>query len=177
MSARTDQLLDAVAEVQAARAPQGGAARAGRVFAVVLLALFLLALLGAVAFGTSVYRRLNERSADAADARSPLGVVVNAARATDAPGSVERGEGPEGDALVLVERLDTGTYETRFFLCDGWLVEQYAVAGSPYETDGATWLAETGSFSFELDDGMLTVSCDAGTARTALRSQVEGVAS
>ena len=177
MSARTDQLLDAVAEVQAARAPQGGAARAGRVFAVVLLALFLLALLGAVVFGTSVYRRLNERSADAADARSPLGVVVNAVRATDAPGSVERGEGPEGDALVLVERLDTGTYETRFFLCDGWLVEQYAVAGAPYEADGATWLAETGSFSFELDDGMLTVSCDAGTARTALRSQVEGVAS
>ena len=89
----------------------------------------------------------------------------------------ECGEGPEGDALVLVERLDTGTYETRFFLCDGWLVEQYAVAGAPYETDGATWLAETGSFSFELDDGMLMVSCDAGTARTALRSQVEGVAS
>ena len=171
MSARTDQLLDAVAEIQAARAPQGGAARAGRVFAVVLLALFLLALLGAVAFGSSVYRRLNERSADAADARSPLGVVVNAARATDAPGSVE------GDALVLVERLETGTYETRFFLSDGWLVEQYAVAGAPYETDGVTWLAETGSFSFELDDGMLTVSCDAGTARTALRSQVEGVAS
>ena len=130
-----------------------------------------------MAFGTSVYRRLNERSADAANARSPLGVVVNAVRATDAPGSVERGEGPEGDALVLVERLETGTYETRFFLSDGWLVEQYAVAGAPYETDGATWLAETGSFSFELDDGMLTVSCDAGTARTALRSQVEGVAS
>ena len=104
-------------------------------------------------------------------------MVVNAVRATDAPGSVERGKGPEGDALVLVERLDTGTYETRFFLCDGWLVEQYAVAGAPYEADGATWLAETGSFSFELDDGMLTVSCDAGTARTALRSQVEGVAS
>ena len=142
-----------------------------------LLALFLLALLGAIAFGTQVYQRLNERSGAAADARSPLGVIVNAVRATDAPGSVERGDGPEGDALVLVERLETGTYETRFFLCDGWLVEQYAVAGAPYEADGATRLAEAGSFSFELDDGMLTVSCDAGIARAALRSQVEGVAS
>ena len=64
-------------------------------FSVILLALFLLALLGAVAFGTSVYQRLNERSTAAADARSPLGVIVNAARATDARGSVERGEGPE----------------------------------------------------------------------------------
>lgn len=176
MSSRIDQLLDAVGEVRAARAPEGPA-RSGRVFAVILLALFLLALLGAVAFGTSVYQRLNERSTAAADARSPLGVIVNAARATDARGSVERGEGPEGDALVLVERLESGTYETRFFLCDGWLVEQYAVAGAPYGTDGATWLAETGSFSFELDDGVLTVGCDAGTARATLRSQVEGVAS
>ena len=57
------------------------------------------------------------------------------------------------------------------------LPEQYAGAGAPYGTDGATWLAETGSFSFELDDGVLTVSCDAGTARATLRSQVEGVAS
>lgn len=176
MSARMDQLLDAVGEARAARGTERGG-RSTHVFAVALLALFLLALLGAIAFGTQVYQRLNERSAGAADARSPLGVIVNAARATDAPGSVERGEGPEGDALVLVERLETGTYETRFFLCDGWLVEQYAVAGAPYETDGATWLAEAGSFSFELDDGMLTVSCDEGSARAALRSQVEGVAS
>lgn len=92
---------------------------------------------------------------------------MNAARATDAPGSVERGEGPEGDALVLVERLESGTYETRFFLSDGWLVEQYAVAGAPYGTDGATRLAESGFFSFELDDGVLTVNCDAGTPRAS----------
>ena len=176
MSARMDQLLDAIGEARAARGAERGG-RSAHVFAVALLALFLLTLLGAIAFGTQVYQRLNERSGAAADARSPLGVIVNAVRATDAPGSVERGEGPEGDALVLVERLETGTYETRFFLCDGWLVEQYAVAGAPYEADGATRLAEAGSFSFELDDGMLTVSCDAGTARAALRSQVEGVAS
>ena len=78
---------------------------------------------------------------------------------------------------MLVERLASGTYETRFFLSDGWLVEQYAVAGSPYDTDAATRLAEYSSFSFEEDDGLLTVSCDAGSARVALRSRAEGVAS
>ncbi|HJB55474.1 MAG TPA: DUF4860 domain-containing protein [Candidatus Olsenella avistercoris] len=170
MSARAERLLDAIGEVQAARRPGGDARRADHVFAVALLALFLLALLGAVAVGTSVYQRLNERSDAAAEARSPLGVVVNAVRATDAEGSVTRAAGPEGDALVLVERLDTGTYETRFFLADGWLVQQYAVEGSPVSTQGATRLAASGSFSFELDDGLLTVSCDAGTARVALRS-------
>ena len=115
MSARAERLLDAIGEVQAARRPGGDARRADHVFAVALLALFLLALLGAVA-------------------------------------------------------VDTGTYETRFFLADGWLVQQYAVEGSPVSTQGATRLAASGSFSFELDEGLLTVSCDAGTARVALRS-------
>ena len=170
MSTRLDQLLDAVGD---ARDAGGGTARgvgSRHVFAVALLALFLLALLGAVGFGTSVYQRLNERSEAAEQARSPLGVIVNAVRATDAAGSVARAAGPEGDALVLVERLASGTYETRFFLADGWLVQQYAVEGSPVSTQGATRLAASGSFSFELDDGLLTVSCDAGTARVALRS-------
>lgn len=177
MSTRLDQLLDAVGD---ARDAGGGAVRgvgARHVFAVALLALFLLALLGAVGFGTSVYQRLNERSEAAEQARSPLGVIVNAVRATDAAGSVARAAGAEGDALVLVERLASGTYETRFFLSDGWLVEQYAVAGSPYDADAATRLAESSSFSFEEDDGLLTVSCDAGSARVALRSRAEGVTS
>lgn len=176
MSTRADQLLDAIGRTRTAGARRGAAGRANHVFAVALLALFLLALLGAVALGTSVYQRLNERSAAAADARSPLGVIVNAVRATDAPGSVTRGTGPEGAALVLVERLATGTYETRFYLAEGWLMEQYTVTGAPYDASGATRLAECGSFSFELEGALLTVSCDAGSARVALRSAAEGTA-
>ena len=171
MSARVDQLLDAIEDARGMGAAPRGGGRAGHVFAVVLLALFLVALLGAVAFGTSVYQRLNEQRTAAEGARSPLGVIVNAVRATDAAGSVAAGSGPEGAALVLVERLETGTYETRFFLADGWVMEQYAVAGTPYDAESATRLAPSGSFWFEADDGLLTVGCDAGSARVALRSE------
>ncbi len=175
MSTRLDQLLDAVGDARDAGGGTSRGAGSRHVFAVALRLVLLLALLGAVGFGTSVYQRLNERSDAAEQARSPLGVIVNAVRATDAVGSVS-GRRTGGRRARLVERLASGTYETRFFLSDGWLVEQYAVAGSPYDADAATRLAESSSFSFEEDDGLLTVSCDAGSARVALRSQTEGVA-
>lgn len=151
--------------------PNRAGGRVNQAFAVALLALFLLALLGSVWVGTTVYQRLNARSEAAADARSPLGVIVNAARATDSTGSVGRGTAPNGsEALVLVEHLDTGAYETRFWLEDGWVVEQYAVAGAPYDVESATRVSQSGTFWFEVEGSLLSVGCDAGVARVALRS-------
>lgn len=151
--------------------PNRAGGRVNQAFAVALLALFLLALLGSVWVGTTVYQRLNARSEAAADARSPLGVIVNAARATDSTGSVGRGTAPNGsEALVLVEHLDTGAYETRFWLEDGWVVEQYAVADAPYDVESATRVSQSGTFWFEIEGSLLSVGCDAGVARVALRS-------
>ena len=77
---------------------------------------------------------------------------------------------------MLTERLESGSYETRFYLADGWLVEEYAVAGRPYGESDVTRLAVCGRFSFELADGLLTVSCDGASSRVALRCSqaVEG---
>lgn len=171
MSARREQLLAAIGELRAARdGRRGDRGRSRQVFAALLLALFVTALLGALGAGTTVYQRLVDRDKNVAKERSSLGVIVNAVRATDASGSVTRGRGPEGDALVLVERLASGTYETRIYLADGWIVEEYAVAGSPYSPGGATRIAESSSFGFEATGSLLEVHCDAGTAQVALRS-------
>ena len=169
MSARDEQLLEALGRAHAARG--GSEDRAGRLFPVVLLGLFVVALLVAMAAGVTVYQRLNDLSSAADEARSPLGVVVNAARATDSTGFVGEADGPEGSALVLTERLDTGSFETRFYLSDGWLVEEYAIAGRDLDPAGATRLAECDDFSFHVADGLLTVSCDGAEAVVALRSE------
>ena len=190
MTRREEQLLSAIGEARGfggfgtgagggaggswfgGTRPNRAGGRVNQAFAVALLALFLFALLGSVWVGTTVYQRLNARSEAAADARSPLGVIVNAARATDSTGSVERAVAPSGsEALVLVEHLDTGAYETRFWLEDGWVVEQYAVAGAPYDAESATRVSQSGTFWFEIEGSLLSVGCDAGVARVALRSE------
>lgn len=173
MSARQEQLLGAIRELRGTRGQggsSGGPGRSRQVFAVLLLALFVVALLGTLAAGTTAYQRLVARDDRTSERRSSLGVIVNAVRATDAEGSVERGIGPEGDALVLVERLESGTYETRIYLADGWIVEEYAPAGTAYDPAGATRIAESSSFGFEVRGSLLEMSCDAGTAQVALRS-------
>lgn len=181
MSARQEHLLGAIEELRAARSAgsePGGRGRLRQVFAALLLALFVVALLGVLGVGTAVCQRLVTRDEGVAEVRSSLGVIVNAVRATDAAGSVARGSGPEGDALVLVERLESGTYETRIYLADGWIVEEYALADAAYDPADATRIAESSSFDFEVEGSLLEVSCDAGAAQVALRSAgaVDGLA-
>jgi hypothetical protein len=100
--------------------------------------------------------------------------VVSAIRAGDARSSIARGSGPEGDALVVVENLDSGTYENRIYLYQGSLVEEYAVAGTPYTPSKAARLGPTTSFSITYDDGLLTITTDDSCAKVALRNALGG---
>ena len=72
--------------------------------------------------------------------------------------------------MVLVEHLDSGTFETRLYLHDGWIVEEYAVAGSPYDPAGAVQVAASETFSFEVQPDAVRIDCDEGRTVVALRA-------
>ena len=162
-----------------ARAGSGGAAggshgfsrTADRAFMLVLFAVVVLALLGLLALGTNAYRTLAEDRDDAAALRQESGLLLNTVRANDAADAVEEGAGPEGPSLVLVERLDSGTFETRLYAYQGAIMEEYVVAGAEYDPANATRVAASQAFEFSYDaaSGLLTVVTDAGEARIALR--------
>ena len=84
------------------------------------------------------------------------------------------GSGPEGPSLVLVEYLDTGTYETRIYLINGAIVEEYAISGTPYDASRAVKLADSSKLLFSYEDGLLTIVTDQGTTEVALRSMQGG---
>ena len=178
--AREDMLLDAIEEARFASGGEGGGAGSGagvlavsgHAFTVALFALFVIALLLAILAGTGVYRALRAADGAASDERLSTSLIANAVRATDAAGSVSAAEGPEGPALVLTEHLDSGDYQTRFYLYCGFVVQEYALADAPLAPDAATPVVESASFSFELDEGtgLLRVSTDAGEVLVALRS-------
>ncbi|MCI8468908.1 MAG: DUF4860 domain-containing protein [Eggerthellaceae bacterium] len=142
----------------------------GRVFTALLFALFVITLLLAIMAGTRVYSALSDMRTQTDDDRLAMGLLVNSVRADDAIDAVSVGAGPEGPALVLTERLNSGSYETRIYLYQGQVVQEYSVAGTPYTPDKATPVVRTDTFTFTYSDGLLSIVTDEGTADVALRS-------
>ena len=75
----------------------------------------------------------------------------------------------QGPALVLRETLDSGTFETRLYRYDDTIMEEYALAGAPYNPEGATPIVKSSVFDFTYRNGMLTIYTDAGQSSVALR--------
>ena len=155
-----------------ARAPKTRGA-AQHVFTAALFLLFVTALLLALVAGVGVYRRVHAAGAAARDARLAGALVANIVRSKDATGAIRLEEAPGGSqSLVMTERLASGTFETRLYLQDGALVEEYVPADTPYDPARATELAQTARFEVALDvsAGALTITTDDASTRVALRS-------
>ncbi|HIU05718.1 MAG TPA: DUF4860 domain-containing protein [Candidatus Coprousia avicola] len=155
-----------------ARTPKTRGA-AQHVFTAALFLLFVGALLLALVAGVGVYRRVHAAGTAARDARLTGALVANIVRSKDATGAIRLEEAPGGgQSLVMTERLASGTFETRLYLQDGALVEEYVPAGTPYDSARATELAQTARFEVALDvaASALTITTDDASTRVALRS-------
>lgn len=143
-------------------------------FTAMLFFVFVLMMLVAVIAGTKVYSDLRELQTSANESRLGVSLIANMVHANDAASSVATGKGPEGKSLVLRQELESGTYETRIYLYDGYVVEEYTLEGSAYTPERATQIVKSDTFSFSYADGVLSIECDEGTARVSLRSLLGG---
>ena len=150
-----------------------GGSRSAHLFTSLLFLVFTCALLLALATGVGVYRHIHATSSATEKARLAGALVTNVVRSKDAEAAVSLGTAPGGgQSLVLTERLDSGTFETRLYLYDGALVEEYVPAGTAYDPAHAEPLVAASAFAVELDEdaGALRVTCDTTTTFIALRS-------
>ena len=151
-----------------ARPEAGGSAKG--IAPVLLFALFVVLLLLVLAMGLRSFAAEVTASNASKDARLSVGFIANTVRGLDSTGFVRTGEGPEGKALVLVEHVSVGDFETRIYKHDGNLVQEYAPADAPYSPEAAVAMFPTEKFEFFVERGMLTVDTDQGDASVALRS-------
>lgn len=173
MTKRTD-ITKALSQAPFSEAKRSQAAgSSGHMFTALLFALFVIALLLAVVAGTNVYHNLNDVRSGADEARLGLTLLANNVRANDAADAIAAGTGPEGRSLVLVERLDSGTYETRIYRHEGNIVEEYALADAAYTPEKAVVICPSDVFDFSYGNGLLTITTDQGSADVALRSVSE----
>ena len=74
-------------------------------------------------------------------------------------------------ALLLRENADGETYETRIYLYEGALREEYGTADAALDPQDSERIVDAKSFSVEqVRPGLLVVSTEYGSADIALRS-------
>lgn len=167
-----DAFVDSILKTSSRKAELEERGTSGRLFTVVLFVLFIAVMLLAILIGTSVFSSLRTTDAQIEESRLSLVLIPNIIRATDEANAVSDISGPEGRALVLTERLDTGTYETRIYKYQGQIVQEYALAGSSLDPDSSDPIVASDTFDFDFKNGMLTVVTDDGETSIALRSLV-----
>ena len=145
-----------------------------RMFPQLVLGVFFIALLLALTTGALVYKSIIDSAAQSSSSRQGAALVCNAVHANDAQGAIATGTGPEGRSLVIVEELQSGTFETRFYLYQNKILQEYSIAGTPYTPEKASVVADSDTFEFTYSKGLLSVTTDQGTSNVALRSAQGG---
>ena len=144
------------------------------VFTGALMVVFFLVMMICLTAGVSLYRNVAAMQARENNLRMQSGLMASIVHMTDMADAVEVADGPQGDALVLVEHLASGTYETRLYLLDGTIVQEYAIAGRDLNPENAIAIMDSEIFEFSFDGRLLTLVTDQGASRVAFRSTQEG---
>ena len=139
-------------------------------FEIALFIIIIGLLMVTLGAGVNVYRNISDQRWADEQNRTGLTLIANSVHITDSIDAVGVGVGPEGQALVLTERFSTGAYETRIYLYQGNVVEEYAMAGTPYTPERATPLVQSNSFAFSYADNLLTVNTERGSQQIMLHS-------
>ena len=140
-------------------------------YPLLLFAIIVLSLLFLVMTGTGLYSAVVDSQTRNREARAALSYLAARVHAADAAGAVSVGEGPEGAALLLRENADGETYETRIYLYEGALREEYGTADAALDPQESERIVDAKSFSVEqVRPGLLVVSTEYGSADIALRS-------
>ena len=148
------------------------------VFAMALFALLLACILALVVLGGGLYGSLAGAQRQNGQVRASLTYLSTRVRAADCAGAVRLEDGPEGPALILAEPETGSGYETRIYLYEGRLLEDYAPAGSALAPQDAQAVAETCCFEPAWRaPSLLSSRTGEGTVLVALRSaEKEGLA-
>lgn len=143
-----------------------------RMFASVLLGLFIIVLLIAFLMGINVYQSLDTMAEAESTQRVEQSFLANVIHSNDIHHAIRVGEGPEGRSLVFFETVDgVGDFETRLYAYRGSVLYEYALAGTPYAPQKAITLFESDMFDFTYSDTLLTVYTDSGSVDISLRSE------
>ena len=149
---------------------------ANRMFTLVLFTVIIVCLLASLALGVNIYRNMAVHKSELQQIRLETSLISNSLSQLDKAGAISVRQGPQGAMVVASEKSGSSTFETRLYLYEGWLVEEYVLDSTEPNPQNAVSLAQTSVFDAELNDegSLLTITTDAGTTHIAIRSSKGG---
>lgn len=146
----------------------------GRLFIILLFGIIIVFLFIMLLFGVNIYDTTNKSRVENDERRLGLSLIANSIRMNDVTDAVGVGQGPEGRSLVLTENIEGVAYETRIYTYEGKIVQEYAMAQTPYTPTRTREIVASSRFEFEYRNGLLTVYTDQGETSVAFRSVRKG---
>ena len=132
---------------------------AGTLASLMLTCVFGATLLLSLAAGAGVYRRVEGRVEESAQARVSLSYITARLHAYDQTGMVETGSFGDGGAVFLYEEIEGYVYETILYVYGGNLMEMLCEKGNEMPPEfGETVSPARDLTVMELKEGLLWLS-------------------
>lgn len=103
--------------------------------------------------------------------RRELSYISNKIHEMDVKDGVSIRENEFGDVLVLTDIAGDEIYETRIYLNEGKLYEEYAEASSEFNPQSANLISNTEKFDLSMEDGLIRLETDSGKTCVLLRTE------
>lgn len=140
-------------------------------FSMALFALLILATLALVLVGSRVYQLLVQGQNINSNGRAVHAYLYSQLRGADHTDGIILGKGPQGQALILQENIDGAVYETRIYIYENQLVEEYATQNTPFNPQRAQVVAQAEQLDIEkIKNNLFKINTDEGMLYFAPRS-------
>ncbi len=149
---------------------------ANRALTLVLFAVIVACLLTSLVLGVGIYKNMAQGSAQLQQVRLETSLLANTLRQVDRAQAMEVRQGPQGPMLVAAEQSGGTVFETRLYLYQGQLMQEYVASTMQVDPQNATTLAATETFEVEFDEqsGLIGITTDAGMTYVTMRSSQGG---
>ena len=135
--------------------------------ALLVFAVFAVAILSVLLSGAQAYRRITERDRISYDGRTCVQYLATKIRQASEPDAVNVAPFGDGDALLITQRYGDFDYLTRIYCYNGWLMELFTVADGDFAPEDGEKILPLHSLALQAKDGLILIALTDGNG-TAL---------
>lgn len=126
------------------------------VLVLLVFAVFTVSVLLVLLSGADTVKKLTARDRNTYHHRTAVQYLTTKVRQSDCADAVSVSETDGSSTLVLTEKIDGITYETRIYYYDGYLRELFCAKGAGLGATFGEEILPMANFQVSLDDGMLS---------------------
>lgn len=143
--------------------------------ALLVFAVFAVAILSVLLSGAQAYRRITERDRICYDSRTCVQYLATKIRQASGPDAVNIAPFGDGDALLITQRYGDSDYLTRVYCHNGWLMELFTVADGGFSPEDGEKILPLRDLTLDASGGLILIALENESGTTLnLKLSVRG---